>query len=73
MKKINEKLCVGDKIKLWQMLGESGMKPGLNGVVEKVTPVMGNMHYQIKWENGRTLDLLSDVDMWILYERENEN
>lgn len=73
MKKINEKLCVGDKIKLWQMAGESGMKPGLKGVVKKVTPVMDNIHYEIKWENGRTLDLLSDVDMWILEERENEN
>ena len=72
MKKINEKLCVGDKIKLWKMLDEL-MVPGTKGVVQGVSNVMGDTIYMVKWETGENLNLLSDVDIWILEERANEN
>jgi hypothetical protein len=74
MKKINQKLCVGDKIKLWHMEGERGMHPGLEGTVTHLTNFSDNtIQYEIKWKNGRTLDLLSDVDAWILIERGDNN
>jgi hypothetical protein len=74
MKKINQKLCVGDKIKLWHMEGETGMPPGLEGIVTRLTNFSDNtIQYEIKWKNGRTLDLLSDTDAWILIERGDNN
>jgi hypothetical protein len=74
MKKINQKLCVGDKIKLWHMEGETGMPPGLEGIVTRLTNFSDNtIQYEIKWKNDRTLDLLSDTDAWILIERGDNN
>jgi len=74
MKKINQKLCVGDKIKLWHMEGETGMPPGLEGIVTRLTNFSdGVINYEIKWKNDRTLDLLSDTDAWILIERGDNN
>jgi hypothetical protein len=74
MKKINQKLCVGDKIKLWHMEGETGMPPGLEGIVTRLTNFSdGVINYEIRWKNNRTLDLLSDTDAWILIERGDNN
>lgn len=69
---VNTPLDKGDKIMLWYMEGES-LKPGLKGVVTGSNDVMGNTHYQVDWENGSKLDLLSDADKWILVEKGDNN
>jgi len=65
---VNAPLDKGDKIMLWTMEGEN-LRPGLKGTVTGKNEVMGNVHYQVDWENGSRLDLLSDVDRWILVEK----
>jgi len=72
MKKINEKLCVGDKIMIWKMQDEF-MKPGTKGVVTSVNHLFGDTIYGVDWESGQNYNLLSDVDVWILNERTNQN
>jgi hypothetical protein len=62
--KLNPKLEVNDRVILLSMQGEN-MLPGTKGVVTRVSPFQGDvMHYDVNWENGRTLSLLSDTDVW---------
>ena len=61
--KSNPKLSPGDKIILLHMEDET-MSPGLKGVVISVSNVFGEDIYDVEWENGRKLNLLSDVDKW---------
>lgn len=65
---INPELQIGDKIVLLTMEGETDMSYGEKGEVIGITKVFGNKQYKIKWENGRTLDLLEDADKWMLEE-----
>jgi len=49
------------------MEGEMNVPPGTRGTVVKIQndPIVSDsLMYQIKWENGQTLPLLSDVDTW---------
>lgn len=66
--KINPKLKVGDRIILVHMDDEfSPVSPGSRGTVKNVHK-MGwddSTTYGVEWDNGRTLNLLSDVDFWI--------
>lgn len=42
------------------------MSPGLKGTVKGVTNVFGEDIYDVEWENGRKLNLLSTEDTWKL-------
>ena len=57
------KLKKGDRIILLSMADEA-MPPGLKGVVMDVVNVFSDEVISVKWENGRTLNLLSDLDAW---------
>lgn len=64
MDKINPELKVGDKIILLDMDGEPSMYPGLIGTVTKIEHFRSLIQYRVKWENGSTLSLLPEKDMW---------
>jgi hypothetical protein len=65
MSLLNPELNVGDRVVVMDMSGESGIKPGLGGTVKRITNVFGTAQYEMSWDNGSTLQLLSDVDKWM--------
>ena len=69
---INPELKVGDKVVLLTMEGEPDMSYGERGEVLQVTIVFGNKQYRVKWENGRSLDLLEDADKWMFVDDFNK-
>ena len=62
----NTKLKNGDRIVLLIMVGELGMGYGDRGVVTDVSKVFGNFQYNVKWDKGRTLQVLEDCDRWMI-------
>ena len=69
---INPELKTGDKVVLLTMEGEPDMSYGERGEVLQVTIVFGNKQYRVKWENGRSLDLLEDADKWMFVDDFNK-
>lgn len=67
---INPHIKSGDNIILLSMKNES-MMPGTKGVVTKVIDFPGSRIISVDWENGSKLNLLSDVDAWILDKSES--
>jgi len=65
MSLLNPELNVGDRVVIMDMSGESGIKPGMGGDVRRITKVFGTTQYEIKWDDGSSLQILSDVDKWI--------
>lgn len=62
---INPELKEGDRVVCLQMEDEfSSVPPGTAGTVEKVSEVFGVVQYNVRWDNGSSLALLSDVDAW---------
>jgi hypothetical protein len=69
MSQLNPKLEPGDRIVLLHMDDPySAIRMGTKGTVFKIVTLPFGMGYQynIKWDNGSTLDLLPDTDSWIL-------
>jgi len=67
---LNPEVKEGDQIVLVSMAGESGMPPGLRGVVEKITKdpfEEDGLIITVDWENGRSLSLVSTEDLWMSY------
>jgi hypothetical protein len=60
---INPELKIGDEIVLYSMLDET-MSPGTKGIVSSIFTFGGEKIYGVDWEDGRSLNLLSDVDFW---------
>ena len=65
MSLLNPELNVGDRVVIMDMSGESGIKPGMGGDVRRITKVFGVTQYEIKWDDGSSLQILSDVDKWM--------
>lgn len=65
---INPELNIGDRIVLIDMEGELDMNYGERGEVRNISNVFGNKQYSVKWDNGRTLQLLEDADKWMTEE-----
>jgi hypothetical protein len=65
MSLLNPELNIGDRVVIMDMSGESGIKPGLGGEVKRITKVFGITQYEVKWDDGSSLQLLSDVDKWM--------
>lgn len=65
MSLLNPELNIGDRVVIMDMSGESGIKPGLGGEVRRITKVFGITQYEVKWDDGSSLQLLSDVDKWM--------
>lgn len=62
---MNPELKVGERVRCVLMKDdELSVPPGTWGKVQKITQVGDTTHYQIEWENGSSLALLSDVDLW---------
>lgn len=64
---LNPKLEVDDVVILYHMEGEMQVPLGTKGRVLTVTPdpvVKDAVMYQVQWENGSKLPLLSDSDTW---------
>lgn len=65
---LNPELNVNDKVVLVHMNGES-FSPGTKGIVKSVVDdpfEPGHKIYEIKWEDGSSLSLLSATDYWVL-------
>lgn len=62
---LNPELKPGDRVVLLNMPDETGMLPGLGGIITSVHVVMGTTQYQVDWDNGSKLSLLSDTDTWM--------
>ncbi len=65
MSLLNPELNIGDRVVIMDMSGESGIKPGMGGEVKRITKVFGITQYEVKWDDGSSLQLLSDVDKWM--------
>ncbi len=66
---INPELKVGDRIVLWSMSDEISVPPGTKGTVTNIVddPFENDSKIiSVNWENGSSLSLLSQVDMWKL-------
>lgn len=61
---LNQELKVGDKVMLLYMEGEPTIDEGTLGVVTRVENFRDIKQYNVKWENGSNLSLLSDTDAW---------
>lgn len=64
---MNPKLKVGDEIVLYHMEGDFSVPPGTVGEVWKIVNdpfVKDSQIIHVRWENGSTLNLLSDTDSW---------
>jgi len=69
---INPDLSKGDRIKLISMWDESSLSLGNGGYVTSKHKVFGVVQYSIKWDNGSSLQLLSDSDHWMFEDDYNE-
>jgi hypothetical protein len=65
MSLLNPELNINDRVVIMDMSGESGFRPGLGGTVKRITSVFGSKQYEVVWDNGSSLQILSDVDKWM--------
>ena len=66
-KSLNPEITVGDTIELWHMEDKFGpVLPGTRGEVISINTFPGTTQKVIgvRWENGRTLSILDDVDIY---------
>ena len=60
---INQELKPGDRVKLLFMEDES-IETGTEGTVTKSFELFGDKQYEVDWDNGSKLSLISSVDAW---------
>jgi hypothetical protein len=60
---INQELKPGDRVRLLFMEDE-GIEPGTEGIVTKSFELFGDKQYEVDWDNGSKLALISSVDAW---------
>jgi hypothetical protein len=72
---LNPELKVGDRIMCYHMEGETGVPPGTLGTVTKITrdpfETENDSIINVKWDNGRSLSLITATDVWKLVPKEN--
>ena len=69
---INPKLKPGDRVVLLHMGGETSVLPGTWGTVKKAYELFGTDQYDVQWDNGSSLSLIGDEDMWDTKERKKK-
>jgi hypothetical protein len=69
---INPELKPGDRVVLLHMGGETSVLPGTWGTVTKAYKLFGSDQYEVNWDNGSTLALIGDEDMWDTKERKKK-
>ena len=63
----NPKVKIGDRVVCIQMQDENVNVPvGTKGTVQKISKDPWGTQIEVKWDNGSTLALLDDVDVWML-------
>ena len=62
---VNQVLSVDDKVRLLYMDDPTAIPPNSEGVVVGIQKTPWGEQYVVKWENGRTLDIMGDADVWI--------
>ncbi len=62
---VNQVLSVNDKVRLLYMDDPTAITPNTEGVVVGVQQTPWGEQYMVEWENGRTLDIMADADVWI--------
>jgi hypothetical protein len=63
----NPKVKIGDRVVCIQMQDDNASVPiGTKGTVEKISKDPWGTQIEVKWDNGSTLALLDDVDVWML-------
>lgn len=63
--KLNPELKVGDEVVLLHMADES-IHIGTKGVVTGLNNTPWGVQYTVNWETGSTLDIIPEVDKWML-------
>jgi len=64
---INPKLKIGDRVVVLHMDDDLSPVPmGTAGTVMTAFSLFGDDQYNVKWDDGSSLDLISSVDMWDL-------
>jgi hypothetical protein len=61
---INPKLKPGERVILLHMNDETSVLPGTWGTVKRAYELFGTDQYDVEWDNGSTLSLIGDEDMW---------
>ena len=65
-KEFNPKLEVGDRVSLVNMNDPySPVIVGTTGVVTGISEVMGELIYYMKWDDGSTLSLIPETDLYL--------
>lgn len=54
---------VGDRVELIKMDDVQGVEPGTKGTINHIDGI-GQIH--VKWDNGRTLALIPEIDEFII-------
>jgi len=71
---LNPPLKVGDVVVCYHMDGETSIPPGTKGTVKSISrdpfEPEGELIYNVSWETGSTLGLLSTTDAWKKIEKE---
>lgn len=63
----NPKVKIGDRVVCIQMQDDNASVPiGTKGTVQKISKDPWGTQIEVKWDNGSTLALLDDVDVWML-------
>jgi hypothetical protein len=61
----NAPLEKGDTVVCIKMQDDYGVPGGVPGIVTSVSKVMGDMQYNVNWDNGSKLALIEGVDKWM--------
>ena len=66
---LNPRLKEGDRVICYHMDGETGVPPGTEGTVTKISrdpfePNGDELIIEVNWDNGSTLALVSVTDAW---------
>jgi hypothetical protein len=61
----NAPLEKGDTVVCIKMQDDYGVPGGVPGIVTSVSKVMGDMQYNVDWDNGSKLALIEGVDKWM--------
>jgi len=69
---INPELKKGDRVVLIKMGGETTVTSGDKGTVVGMVNMFDDIQYQVDWDNGTKLDLISSVDKWTTEEYINK-
>jgi hypothetical protein len=69
---INPKLKPGERVVLLHMNDETSVLPGTWGTVKRAYELFGTDQYDVEWDNGSTLSLIGDEDMWDNKERKKK-